>query len=317
MLLYNKGKENGKLLVDLVLNGRFDYGTVTKTRTATTPATVRKRRYDELTEAEKIHEACDIKATNIVLQGLPQDIYNLVNHHEEAKHIWDRVKLLIEGSKISLQEREAKLYDEFEMFTSVPGETINSYYLSNFDQLYAYLRQHEAHADEVRIMKERFLNSLALVANHSLVIHRQSYQAPDVHQPSQASFPVLDLGLVVPSFLTSDDPIASLNKAMAFISTTFTSWYPPTNNQLRTSSNPRNHATIQDGRVQVQTIQGRKNQGYASSGATSNATTIGPRNSAWFKEKAMLAEALESRIVLDEEQMAFLADNGDIDTTSQ
>ncbi|GKB92976.1 hypothetical protein Tco_0979113 [Tanacetum coccineum] len=34
---------------------------------------------------------------------------------------------------------------------------------------------------------------------------------------------------------------------MAFISTTFASRYPPTNNQLRTSSNPRNQATIQDG----------------------------------------------------------------------
>ncbi|GJU34971.1 hypothetical protein Tco_1183325 [Tanacetum coccineum] len=35
------------------------------------------------------------------------------------------------------------------------------------------------------------------------------------------------------------------------------------------------------------------------------------RNSEWFKEKAMLAEALEFRVVLDEEQMAFLAENGD------
>ncbi|GJU16753.1 hypothetical protein Tco_1144719, partial [Tanacetum coccineum] len=170
---------------------------------------IKAKRYDELTYAEKLREACDIKATNIVLQ----DIYNLVNHHEEAKHIWDRVKLLIKGSETWLQERESKLYDEFDMFTSVPGETIHSYYLrfaqlindmntigitmrpiqintkfinhlqpewrkfvtdvklandlhnTNFDHLYAYLRQHEAHADEVCIMKERFPNPLALVAN--------------------------------------------------------------------------------------------------------------------------------------------------------
>nr|GEW23516.1 hypothetical protein [Tanacetum cinerariifolium] len=82
-------------------------------------------------------------------------------------------------------------------------------------------------------------------------------------------FPQLNLGLDVPSFLPSDDPIASLNKAMAFISTVFASRYPPTNNQLRTSSNPRNQATIQDGR------------------------------------------AHESRVILDEEQLAFLADPGD------
>ncbi|GKB00019.1 hypothetical protein Tco_0828012 [Tanacetum coccineum] len=33
-----------------------------------------------------------------------------------------------------------------------------------------------------------------------------------------------------------------------------------------------------------------------------------PKNSEWFKEKMLLAQALEARVVLDEEQMAFLAD---------
>ncbi|GKD96734.1 hypothetical protein Tco_1380631 [Tanacetum coccineum] len=98
MLLYIRGKENGKLLVDSVLNGPFKYGTITIPGTPTTPAPVRDRTYDELTDAEKIREGYDIKATNIVLQGLQQDVYNLVNHHTEAKDIWDRVKLLIEGS---------------------------------------------------------------------------------------------------------------------------------------------------------------------------------------------------------------------------
>ncbi|GJU16754.1 hypothetical protein Tco_1144720 [Tanacetum coccineum] len=42
-----------------------------------------------------------------------------------------------------------------------------------------------------------------------------------------------------------------------------------------------------------------------------------PRNSVLFKEKAMLAEALESGVVLDEERMAFLADNRDTITTGQ
>ncbi|GJW79828.1 integrase, catalytic region, zinc finger, CCHC-type containing protein [Tanacetum coccineum] len=43
-----------------------------------------------------------------------------------------------------------------------------------------------------------------------------------------------------------DDPIACLNKAMAFLTVVASSRFPSTNNQLRTSSNPRNQATIQD-----------------------------------------------------------------------
>ncbi|GKF90598.1 hypothetical protein Tco_0274299, partial [Tanacetum coccineum] len=34
-------------------------------------ATVRARTYTDLTNAEKLRESIDIKATNIVLQGLP------------------------------------------------------------------------------------------------------------------------------------------------------------------------------------------------------------------------------------------------------
>ncbi|GKB89610.1 hypothetical protein Tco_0961882, partial [Tanacetum coccineum] len=87
------------------------------------------RTYEDLTKAEKIREACDIRETNIVLQGLPPDVYSLLNHHNIAKDIWDRVKLLTEGLELSLQERESNLYDEFDTFTSKKGETIHLYYL--------------------------------------------------------------------------------------------------------------------------------------------------------------------------------------------
>ncbi|GJX77069.1 hypothetical protein Tco_0323880 [Tanacetum coccineum] len=41
MLLYIKGKPNGKLLIDSVLNEPFQYGTIVEPKTETTPATVR------------------------------------------------------------------------------------------------------------------------------------------------------------------------------------------------------------------------------------------------------------------------------------
>ncbi|GKD05854.1 hypothetical protein Tco_1180828 [Tanacetum coccineum] len=79
----------------------------------------------------------------------------------------------------------------------------------------------------------------------------QKYYSPPAPQPptiQQPSSTELDSGLVVPSFNHTDDPIANLNKLMAFVTTSFSPRFPQTNNQLRTSSNPRNQATIQDNR---------------------------------------------------------------------
>ncbi|GJY72191.1 hypothetical protein Tco_0475894 [Tanacetum coccineum] len=122
-------KENGKQFYDSVINGPLQYRTVEVLATPTLLQTTRQITYEDLTKAEKIHESCDIRATNIVLQYLPPDVYSLVNYHIVSKEIWDKVKLLIKGSELSLQERESNLYNEFDTFTSEKGETIHSYYL--------------------------------------------------------------------------------------------------------------------------------------------------------------------------------------------
>nr|GFC06459.1 hypothetical protein [Tanacetum cinerariifolium] len=135
----------------------------------------------------------------------------------------------------------------------------------------------------------------------------------------------MDSGLAVPVFTQGDDPTSCLNKAMAFLVHVASLRYPLTNNQLRTSSNPRNHVTIKDGKVTMQQIQGRQGQSYDGTGYKGNATSFEGnnagglervvkcynyqgerhmarqctqpkrhRNTAWYKEKAMLAEAHKS-----------------------
>nr|GEU51238.1 hypothetical protein [Tanacetum cinerariifolium] len=191
MLLYIKGKEHGKSLVDLVLNEPFQYRTIIKPGNETIPATVRARTYTDLTNDEKIRESVDIKETNIILQGLPQNIYNLVNHNEHAKQIWDRVKLLIQGE------------------TNSSGET---------DTGYAYNRARNT-------------------ATNQGVNRKGAIGQPRV--------------------------VKCYN-------------YPAEGHFTRQCTKPKR-----------------------------------PKNLAWFKEKMLLTEALESRAYLDPEQLAFLADNGD------
>ncbi|GJR41975.1 hypothetical protein Tco_1310078 [Tanacetum coccineum] len=93
-------------------------------------------------------------------------------------------------------------------------------------------------------------------------------------------------------------------KAMTFLSAV-ASRFPPSNNQIRTSSNPRNQATIQDGRVIVQQVQGRQTREWHMARQCTQPKR--PRNAAQFKEKLKLAKAQEEGQILDEEQLAFLA----------
>ncbi|GJU71364.1 hypothetical protein Tco_1262769 [Tanacetum coccineum] len=145
---YIENRENGRMILNSVQNGPLIWPTVTQE------------------------------------DGLPPDVYAIVNHHKVAKDIWDKVKLLMQGTKLSLQEKECILYDEFDKFTFVKGERLyhlppewsmfvtdvklaRDLRITNYDQLYSYLEQHEVHANETRLMHERYQDPLAFVANYN------------------------------------------------------------------------------------------------------------------------------------------------------
>ncbi|GJW67909.1 retrovirus-related pol polyprotein from transposon TNT 1-94 [Tanacetum coccineum] len=67
----------------------------------------RARVYSDLSPEDKDRYNTDIRATNILLQGLPKDIYTLINHYTDAKDIWDNVKMLLEGSELTKEDCES------------------------------------------------------------------------------------------------------------------------------------------------------------------------------------------------------------------
>nr|GEU88708.1 uncharacterized mitochondrial protein AtMg00810-like [Tanacetum cinerariifolium] len=158
----------------------------------------RLKKYSELSTTEAYKADCDVKETNINLQGLPPEVYALYASQDPLS-----TPLLI------------------------------TYPLNDFQSSFNHN-----------------------VYNPSSSIPQMEY-APAVHQQSEFSRP--DTGLVVPVFQKGSDPIDAINHMMSFLTTVVTSRYHPTNNQLRTSSNPRQQATINNGRVTIQPIQRRQN----------------------------------------------------------
>ncbi|GJY01935.1 retrovirus-related pol polyprotein from transposon TNT 1-94 [Tanacetum coccineum] len=109
-------------------------------------------------------------------------------------------------------------------------------------------------------MMERFLqptnDPLELVSNASVQQHpTQSSKSP---QPSNEPSPAHNFQLDSGSSST-ENLIESLSNSLALLTQSYKSHLPQTNNQLRTSSNARNKATVQDGRVVVQDVRGRYN----------------------------------------------------------
>ncbi|GJW69045.1 hypothetical protein Tco_0123469, partial [Tanacetum coccineum] len=126
--LYCQGKENAVILKSID-EGTFQMGTIQETLAERNEGAlhlgpVRPRIYSDLSPEDKERYNADIRATNILLQGLPKDIYSLINRYTDAKDIWDNVKMLLEGSKLTKEDRESQLYDDFEHFRQNKGETI-------------------------------------------------------------------------------------------------------------------------------------------------------------------------------------------------
>nr|GEU28788.1 hypothetical protein [Tanacetum cinerariifolium] len=123
--LYYLGKENGDNILQSINEGPFKMGKFGETLADGALGPERDRVVKDLTPKEKERYKADIR------------------------------------SELTKDERESQLYDAFEHFCQNKGETIHEYYVrglktSNYDQLYAYLKQHEAHANENKMMSERY-----------------------------------------------------------------------------------------------------------------------------------------------------------------
>nr|GEV29584.1 retrovirus-related Pol polyprotein from transposon TNT 1-94 [Tanacetum cinerariifolium] len=98
------------------------------------------------------------RETNIILQGLPPKVYALVSTHKVAKELWERIQMLMQGTSLTKQERECKLYDEFDKFAYRKGETLRDFYL-RFSLLLNEINMYNMKLEQFQV-NTKFLNTL-------------------------------------------------------------------------------------------------------------------------------------------------------------
>ncbi|GKB66105.1 retrovirus-related pol polyprotein from transposon TNT 1-94 [Tanacetum coccineum] len=105
-------------------------------------------------------------------------------------------------------------------------------------------------------------------SSHQHYYSQSSTTLPSTHlQPHFADNTQLESGLS-----PMDNLIENLTNTLALLTQSYKTYLPQTNNQLRTSSNSRNQATVQDGRVVVQNVQGRQIIGQGNNARGTGAT---------------------------------------------
>ncbi|GJX94947.1 hypothetical protein Tco_0349533 [Tanacetum coccineum] len=256
--LYCRGKENGLQILQSIDQGPFELGT-TRDALGTTPeggvllGPERPRTYEDLSDTEKKRYDADVRATSIVLQGLPKDIYKLINHNIEAKAIWDNVKMLLNSQKkienlsctMSLSDSRCfqfvnNMSHEWDRF--VTAVKLNKGLKeTNHEQLYAYLKQHEKHAAQDRLIIERITpatnDQLAFVSTvqpHAQSSHVQSHQYPSssTNPQSPQYLQFLETSQIDSGYTQTDEILDNLTKQMALHVQSFRATLPQTNNQL-------------------------------------------------------------------------------------
>ncbi|GJT34324.1 integrase, catalytic region, zinc finger, CCHC-type containing protein [Tanacetum coccineum] len=162
----------------------------------------------------------------------------------------------MQGTSLTKHERECKLYDEFNKFAYKKGETLRDFYL-RFSLLLNDMNIYNVKLEQFQV-NTKFLNILPpewskFVTDVKLIWDLHTTKTDQLH----AYFGQHEFHANEVLFKQGDNLIDAINHMMSFLLAVITSRYPTTNNQLRNSSNPRQQATINDGRVTLQPVQGR------------------------------------------------------------
>ncbi|GKB90436.1 retrovirus-related pol polyprotein from transposon TNT 1-94 [Tanacetum coccineum] len=271
MELYMTNRQHGRMILESVENGPLIWPSVEENRVT------RPKKYSELSATEAIQA-------------------------DFANELWERMQLLMQGNSWTKQERECKLYGEFDKFAYKKGETLRDFYL-RFSFLLNDMNIYNMKLEQFQ-GNTKFFNILPpewskFVTDVKLVRDLHTANIDQLHAYlGQHEFHANEKG---------DDPIDAINHMMSFFTAVVTSRYPTTNNQLINSTYTLGASGSNSGKQRTITCYNCKGEGHMSKQCTKPKRK---RDDSWFKEKVLLVESQAHGQILNEEELAFLADLG-------
>ncbi|GKB90094.1 hypothetical protein Tco_0962366 [Tanacetum coccineum] len=207
-------------------------------------------------------------------------VYALVSNHKVAKELWEGIQLLMQGTSLMKQERECKLYDEFNKFTYKKGETLRDFYL-RFSLLLNDMNIYDMKLEQFQV-NTKFLNTpppewSKFVTDVKLVRDLHTANIDQLH-----------------AYLGKYEFHANEGRHASFDAGTIRTY---TLGASRSNS----------GKQRTVICYNCKGEGQMSK------QCIKPKrkwDDSWFKDKVLLVQDQANGQILHEEELAFLADSG-------
>nr|GEW98541.1 hypothetical protein [Tanacetum cinerariifolium] len=250
---YLEEQTDEEAMINSIKNGDQPLLRVTQVSFAGTSSTEQPSLKDKSmwSDQEKKIQKIDRLARSLLIQGLPNDIYSLIDNNKTVKDLWDALARHMLGSEYGEQDRKAAVLYEYETFKATEGELFLDTYIRylqvindlkkcewkqyatmmrqnknlldiNIDALYNILKQNQGNVNDAMKSKKKLVvitsNPLALVVEQTKVNKRK------------------EKVVVSSEFKESDDELKKITALLAKAFNLKKLYSKPTNNNLRTSS---------------------------------------------------------------------------------
>ncbi|GJS14410.1 hypothetical protein Tco_0408882 [Tanacetum coccineum] len=244
---YLEEQTDGEAMINSIQNGDHPLPVIAQVSLAGTapnaPPTLKDPQF--WTAEEKKNRKIDRLARSLLIQGLPNDIYSLIDSNDTAKDLWDALERQMRGSEYGEQDRKAAILYEYETFKATEGEQLLDTYL-RYLQVINDLKKCGYKKDNCEL-NYKFLNNLQPEWKQYGTLMRQTKNLMDINidalynilKQNQVSKRKEKVVVQSESEGSDDEDISDLKKITALLAKAFNRkkyYAKPTNNNLRTSS---------------------------------------------------------------------------------